>query len=150
MTEDRQMLVFKLQDEEVGLDISCVREVLKLQEIHSLPQAPDFVEGVINLRNHIIAVIDLRKRFRLKAASDTSESRILVCSIKKFIAGLIVDSVSGIVSISEKQIDPTPDVVSRHIANNCFSGLVRCGERVIVLLDLQKLLDKDEEKDLFK
>ncbi len=150
MAQDRQVLVFRLQDEELGLDLSCVREVLKFQEIHSLPQAPDFVEGVINLRGHIIAVIDLRKRFRLKAAGDTSQARILVCSLKKFIAGLIVDSVSGILAISDKQIDPTPEVISLHIPNNCIFGVVRSQERVIALLDLQKLLDKEEEKKLFK
>ena len=150
MAQDRQMLVFKLQDEEFGLDLSCVREVLKLQEIYPLPQAPDFVEGVINLRGHTIAVIDLRKRFRLKAYQDSLNARILVCSLKKFIAGLIVDNVSGIISFSDDQIDPAPEVVSLHITDNCISGLVRCQGRVIVLLDPKNLLDKGEEKELLK
>ena len=148
--EERQILVFNLMKEELGLDISCVREVLRPQEIHTLPQAPDFIEGVINLRGYIIAVIDLRKRFDIKAIEDRPKMRIIVCKIKKFIVGLIVNSVSEIIALSKEDIQPTPEVVSMQIEAGFISGIARLGERIIVVLNLEDILTKEEITKLSK
>lgn len=142
--EDRQILVFSLVEEELGLDISCVREVLRPQEIHSLPQAPDFIEGVINLRGHIIVVIDLRKRLNAREIEDRSKMRIIVCKIKKFIVGLIVNSVREIITLSKEDIEPTPGFVSMQIEADFISGIARLGERIIVILNLENILTKEE------
>lgn len=148
--EDTQILVFSLVEEELGLDISCVREVLRAQEIHPLPQAPDFIEGVINLRGHIIAVIDLRKRLNVKEIEDRSRMRIIVCKIKRFIVGLVVNSVSEIIALSEENIGPTPEVVSMQIEADFMSGIARLGERIIVILNLENILTKEEITRLSK
>lgn len=147
---ERQILVFSLVNEELGLDISCVREVLRPQEIHPLPQAPDFIEGVINLRGHIIAVIDLRKRLNVKEVEDRSKMRIIVCRLKRFIVGLVVNSVSEIIALSEENIGPTPEVVSMQIEADFMSGIARLGERIIVILDLENILTREEITKLSK
>ncbi len=147
---ERQILVFSLANDELGLDISCVREVLRPQEIHPLPQAPNFIEGVINLRGHIIAVIDLRKRLTVKEIEDRSKMRIIVCKIKRFIVGLVVNSVSEIIAVSEENIGPTPEVVSMQIEADFMSGIARLGERIIVILDLENILTREEITKLSK
>lgn len=139
-----QILVFNLLNEELGLDISCVREVLKLGEIHPLVQAPDFIEGVINVRDYIIAVIDLRKKFNLVPIEDKSKMRIIVCRVNTFIVGLIVDSVTEVLSLHQQDIQPTPGIISIQTKDSNLSGIVRVGERVIAILDLQKLLTSEE------
>ncbi len=148
--EQIRILVFHLMNEELGLDISCVREVLRPQEIHPLPQAPDFIEGVINLRGHIIAVIDLRKRFHVKDIEDRSKMRIIVCKIKRFVVGLVVNGVSEIIALSQEDIQPTPAVISTQIEAGFISGIARLGERIIVILDLEDFLPKEEMKELSK
>lgn len=145
-----EILAFSLLNEELGLDISCVREVLKPQEIHPLPKAPAFIEGVINLRGRIIAVIDLRKRFGIEAAEDRPKMRIIICKIGKFILGLIVDGVSEVVNLSEKDIQPTPEIVSMQIENSYVAGIARIGERVITILNLEEILTKEEITKLSK
>lgn len=143
-----QILVFSLADEELGLDISCVREVLKLGDIHPLVQAPDFVEGVIEIRNHIIAVMDLRKKFNLDPAKDKTKNRIIVCKLRGFVVGLIVDSVSEVLRIALNDIQPTPGIISLQAKNNCFSGIAHANERVIAILDLEKILTNEEIANL--
>jgi len=147
---ERQILVFSLANDELGLDISCVREVLRPQEIHPLPQAPDFIEGVINLRGHIIAVIDLRKRLNVKEIEDRSKMRIIVCKIERFIVGLVVNSVSEIITLPEENIGPTPEVVSMQIDEDFMSGIARLGERIIVILNLENILTREEITKLSK
>lgn len=148
--EGKQILVFTMMKEELGLDISCVREVLRPQEIHPLPQAPGFIEGLINLRGRIIAVIDLRKRLNIKETEDRPKMRIIICRIKTFIVGLVVNSVSEIIALSEEDIEPTPEVISTQIETDFISGIARFGERIIVILNLENILTKEEMTKLTK
>ena len=102
--EARQILVFSVASEELGLDISCVREVLRPQEIYPLPKTPPFIEGVINLRGHIVALIDLRKRLNARSVEDENKKRIIVCKLNKSIVGLTVNSLREIIALSEEDI----------------------------------------------
>lgn len=145
--DERQILVFNLMKEELGLEISCVREILTPQEIHPLPQTPDFIEGVITLRGHIIAVIDLRKRFNIKTTEERPK-RIIVCKAKRFIVGLLVDNVSEIVALSKEDIKPTPGVVLTQIQAGLLSGIAKIGERVIAVLNLENILTTGETTKL--
>lgn len=140
----KEVLTFKLLNEELGLDISCVREVLRPQEIHALPRAPDFIDGVINLRGHIIAVIDLRRKFNIKVVENSPKTRIIICKIRNFIIGLVVDSVNEVMVLSKQDIQATPEIVSIQIEGGYISGIARVGERVITLLDLEKVLTKEK------
>lgn len=141
---EKQVLVFSLANEELGLDIHYAREVLRLEVVHPLVQGPGFIEGVINLRNHIIAVMDLRKRFDLKPREDNSGARIIICKVDKFIVGLIVDGVSEVLSLSKADIQATPGVVSMQMKDNYLSGIAKAGERIIYLIDLARILTSEE------
>ena len=149
-TTQKQILVFKLVNEEFGLDILCVREVIKPREIHALPHSPAFIEGVMNLRNHIIAVIDLRRKFNIDPSKDRLMSRIIICKAGKFIVGLIVDSVSEVLSLSKGNIELTPEVISMQIEDSYVSGIVKVGGRIITLLNLEEILTKEELTGLSK
>jgi purine-binding chemotaxis protein CheW len=146
--EERQILVFGLAGEELGLDISCVREVLRPQEIYPLPKTPHFIEGVINLRGHIVALIDLRKRLNAKQIEDGPNKRIIVCRVNKFIVGLTVNSLREIIALSKEDIKPTPEVVSMQIEADVISGIAKVGERIIPILNLEHILTKKEVTEL--
>src|SRR5512139_1425939 len=102
--EERQILVFRIARGELGLDISCVREVLRPQEVYPLPKAPDFIEGVINLRGHIVALIDLGKRLHAKQKEGEPNRRIIICRVNKFIVGLMVNTLKEIIALSNEDI----------------------------------------------
>jgi purine-binding chemotaxis protein CheW len=146
--EDRQILVFSVASEELGLDISCVREVLRPQEIYPLPKTPPFIEGVINLRGHIVALIDLRKRLNARSVEDENKKRIIVCKLNKSIVGLTVNSLKEIIALSEEDIRPTPEVVSMQMEADVISGIATVGKRIIPILDLERILTKKEVTEL--
>lgn len=146
--EDRQILVFSVANEELGLDISCVREILRPQAIYPLPKTPPFIEGVINLRGHIVALIDLRKRLNARQIEDESKKRIIVCRVNKSIVGLTVSSLKEIIALPEENIRPTPEVVSMQMETDVVSGIATVGERMIAILDLEHILTKKEITEL--
>jgi purine-binding chemotaxis protein CheW len=146
--EDKQILVFRVASEELGLDISCVREVLRPQEIYPIPKAPPFIEGVINLRGHIVALIDLRKRLTAKEMGDETNKRIIVCRVNRFIVGLTVNSLKEIIALSKEDIKPLPEVVSMQMETDMLLGIARVGERIIPILNLEHILTKKEVTEL--
>src|SRR4030043_1206217 len=146
--EERQILVFSVANEEMGLDISFVREVLRPQAIFPIPKTPHFIEGVINLRGHIVALIDLRKRLHTKQINDDPNKRIIVCRVNKFIVGLTVNSLKEIIALSKEDIKPTPEVVSMQIEADVISGIAKVGERIIPILNLEHILTKKEVTEL--
>jgi purine-binding chemotaxis protein CheW len=146
--EERQILVFRVSGEELGLDISCVREVLRPQEIYPLPKTPDFIQGVINLRGHLVALIDLRKRLHAEQNEDESNKRIIICKINKFIVGLIVNSLREVIALSKEDIQPIPEVASMQMDAKVISGIAKIGEKIIPILDLQHIITKKEVTQL--
>jgi purine-binding chemotaxis protein CheW len=146
--EDKQILVFRVASEELGLDIACVREVLRPQEVYPIPKAPPFIEGVINLRGHIVALIDLRKRLTAKEMGDETNKRIIVCRVNRFIVGLTVNSLKEIIALSKEDIKPLPEVVSMQMETDMLLGIARVGERIIPILNLEHILTKKEVTEL--
>jgi len=146
--EERQILVFKVANEELGLDISCVHEVLRPPEIYPLFKTPDFIEGVINLRGHIIALIDLKKRLHAKQIKDEPNKRIIICRINKSIVGLTVNSLKEIIALPTEDIKPIPEVVSMQMEADIISGIAKVGERIIPILDLEHIVTKKELTEL--
>jgi purine-binding chemotaxis protein CheW len=146
--EDKQILVFRVASEELGLDIACVREVLRPQEVYPIPKAPPFIEGVINLRGHIVALIDLRKRLTAKETGDETNKRIIVCRVNRFIVGLTVNSLKEIIALSKEDIKPLPEVVSMQMETDMLLGIARVGERIIPILNLEHILTKKEVTEL--
>jgi purine-binding chemotaxis protein CheW len=146
--EDTKILVFRVADEELGLDISCVREVLRPQEITPLPKTPSFIEGVINLRGHIVALIDLRKRLTTKEMGEETNKRIIICRVNRLIVGLTVNSLREIVGLSKEDIKPLPEVVSMQMDAEMISGIAKVDERIIPILNLEHILTKKEVGEL--
>ena len=145
---NRQILVFNVANEEMGLDISCVREVLRPQTICPLPRTPPFIEGVINLRGHLVPLIDLGKRLNARQIEDENAKRIIVCKVNKSVVGLTVNSLKEIIALSEEAIRPTPGVVSMQMETQLLSGIATVGERMIPILDLDHILTKKEVTEL--
>ncbi len=144
--EDRQIVAFNLGEEEYGVDIMQVQEIVRLPEITRIPQMPDFVEGVINLRGKIIPIIDLRKRFNISEKERTEKTRIVVADAGVQTIGLIVDGVSEVLRINENSIDTIPPSIAS-IDTEYLNGVAKFSEtRLIILLDLKKLLTELEKE----
>ena len=144
----KQILLFKLNDNDFGLDVSCVREILLPQEIHTIPKAPEFIEGMINVRGHMIAVVDLRKKLCLKGVQSHPHMRIMVCHVRRFIVGILVDGVCDVIPISEGGIMPVTGILNVHMDRSAVWGIIRDEQKVIMLLDLERILT-DEESQKF-
>jgi purine-binding chemotaxis protein CheW len=125
-----------------------VREVLRLQKIYPFPKAPDFIEGVINLRGHLVALIDLGKRLHSKHKEEEPNQRIIICRVNKFIVGLMVNTLREIIALPKDDIKPIPEVVSMQMEAEVISGMARVGEKIIPILDLEYILTKKEAIEL--
>ncbi|MFB3885945.1 MAG: chemotaxis protein CheW [Thermodesulfobacteriota bacterium] len=145
---ERQILVFTLDRKEFGVDLSCVREVLRLEEIHSLPKTPSFIAGVIHLRGRLIPLIDLGKKLHGERVGAEPCKRIIVCRISRFIVGLTVESLKEIIALSRGEINPIPEVVSLHADTEVLSGIGKIADRVIPILNLERVLNGREVTEL--
>ncbi len=137
--EERQLVVFRLANDVYGLEIQGVREIIRMQEITRVPNAPEFIEGVINLRGRICPVMDLRKRFDVTVADVTTESRIVVVEISGEDVGMIVDAVTEVLRISGDRVQP-PSAVVTTADTRVVEGIVNLDDRLIILVDLDTLL----------
>jgi len=149
LVDERQLVSFKVKDEEFGIDIMRVQEIIRMTEITQVPKAPYFVKGVLNLRGGVLPVIDLRIRFDLEATKHTESNRILVVNVKDKTMGIIVDSVSEVLRLPKDTIEPPPPIVSG-IRAQFLEGVGKLddGKRLIILLNLDKIfkVTKDEEE----
>jgi len=144
-----QLVNFRLRDEEFGVDIGSVREITRVSDITHIPEAPAFIQGVTNLRGQIIAVIDLAKRFGLALQEKLPDSaRIMVSEVNAQAVGLLVDEVPGVLKIAEENVDPTPEVIQTEIRKDYIKGVGKLENRLIILLDLEKVLAPRELEEL--
>ncbi|MFA6989730.1 MAG: chemotaxis protein CheW [Candidatus Gastranaerophilaceae bacterium] len=143
--DELQMVVFKLEDEEYSVPISLVQEIIMPQKTTHLPKSPVFIEGVINLRGHIIPIIDGRKRFNLKISEQSNDTRIIVIELENHAIGLIVDSVSEVVNLKSENIEPTPIDTEE---NSFIQGIGKYKNRLLILLDLTNFLNIHEAESL--
>ncbi len=142
-TQKDKYLSFRLGDEEYGIEIRHIIEIIVMQEITKVPDMPEFIIGVINLRGNVISVMDIRKRFNLNARDYDERTCIIVVQINNISIGLIVDTVNEVVDIPESQIDPPPRTHSG-IGSSYIQGMGKIGERVKILLDIEKILYEEE------
>lgn len=139
---EHQLVSFKVGNEEYAVDILSVHEINRISEIATIPKSPDFIKGVINLRGKIIPVISLRKKFGLTEKENDAHSRIIVTNIHGVTIGLVVDSVSEVLRISSDVIEPPPPMVSG-ISAEFINGIAKLQDRLIMLLDINKLLGEE-------
>ena len=140
-----QLVVFRIGNEFYGVDISAVEGIIKMQDITKLPHAPEFIEGVTNLRGAVVPILDLRKRFGLESESHTRETRIVTVNMNGIHVGLIVDAVTQVVHVADDVIEPPPQM-SVTIGSAFIKGIAKLEGLLIILLDLGKVLSL-EEKD---
>ena len=142
-----QLVTFSIGSEEFGVDILKVMEIIRTMEITKVPKSPDFVEGVINLRGTVIPIIDLRRRFGLEPKKGDTDTRIIVIEINSMTVGFVVDSVSEVLRIPASTVEPAPAVVSG-LDSDYISGVGKLQDRLLILLDLDKLLSSEEMTNL--
>lgn len=140
---EQQLVVFSLSGGGYGVDIGTVREIIRMQEITQIPKTPPYVEGVINLRGRVIPVLDLRKRFGLEVTEYTQETRIVVIDIGGTDIGAIVDEVTEVLRVPLGSIELPSDVVLGDDSEYVV-GVVKLGERLVILLELARALSEDE------
>jgi purine-binding chemotaxis protein CheW len=142
---EEQAVVFQLRDQMYGIDIDSVLEIIRMEAIVRVPGTPEFVQGIINLRGRIVPVMDLSGWFGLEAADTTASSRIIIVEAGDSTVGMIVDSVSEVLRFPLSCIEPPPPMIGSD--NQKFiRGVALYDQRMIVLLDLGKIL-RDDEKD---
>lgn len=137
--EQDQLVVFEVGEESFGIDISLVQEIIRLQPITEVPRAPMYVKGVINLRGKVIPVVDLRERFSLGEGEETKATRIVVVNVLGNTVGMIVDAVSEVLRLATDAIEP-PSTIIESVGSQYLNGIGKLEERLIILLDLDKLL----------
>lgn len=137
-------LSFALANEEYGLEILQVKEIIGVMEITCVPQMPDYVKGVINLRGKVIPVIDIRLKFGMEAIDYTEETCIIVLNVGDIEMGIVVDRVCEVLDIDESNIEPAPDF-GADLATDFILGMGKLNDRVAILLDIEKILKSDAE-----
>ena len=134
-----QLVVMRLASEDYGIDITHVREIIRMQNITEVPQAPAFVEGIINLRGSVIPVVDLRKRFGVEASEQSEETRIVVVDVRQHTVGLVVDGVTEVITAPEKSIEPVGNLAAASMTSE-LRGIVNLPEKLIILINMESLL----------
>ncbi|WP_406657932.1 chemotaxis protein CheW [Methanolobus sp. ZRKC2] len=143
-----QLVIFQLGGEEFGVEIVKVQEIIRMPEITHIPQSPDFVEGVINLRGKIIVVVNLDKRFNLNSKEVDEDSRIIVVEIGNNVVGMIVDAVNEVLRIPSSSVEPAPDLILSQISRDYLKGVGKVDDRLLIMLDLAKVLTVEEMKEI--
>ncbi|MBQ3059765.1 MAG: purine-binding chemotaxis protein CheW [Desulfovibrio sp.] len=138
-----QLVTFSIGEEEFGVNILKVQEIIRTMEITKVPRAPEFVEGVINLRGKVIPIIDLRRRFGLAPKVHDKNTRIIVIEINNIIVGFVVDAVSEVLRIPASTVEPPPPVVAG-VDSDYISGVGKLQDRLLIMLDLDKLLSSED------
>ncbi|HKT48852.1 MAG TPA: chemotaxis protein CheW [Candidatus Angelobacter sp.] len=147
MARELHVVGFRIGAETFAVPIGLVHEIVRVPEITAVPDSPDYVEGVINLRGKIVSVIDLRKRFGEKEIVRHKKNRILVTEVESKLVGLIVDAASEVLKLPETEVEPPPPVFDEKDVNY-VTGLGKLKGRLIILIDLTKVLQKGELRRL--
>ncbi len=144
---ETQVVVFNLAEENYGVDINAVEGIIKMQAITKVPKAPAFVEGITNLRGEVLPVIDLRKRFGLPTTEPDKETRIIHVEMDDLRVGMLVDAVTEVLRVAEDDIEaPSPMVAT--VDSAFITGIAKVEERLIILVDLGKVLSTEEQANL--
>jgi len=144
---DQQLVIFKLGNECFGIDIASVDGIIKMQNITSIPRAPHYVEGVLNLRGTIVPIIDLHTRFDFPPKTITPNTRIINVMLSKTRVGMIVDEVSEVLTISEENIEAAPPMVTT-INSSFITGIAKINEQLVIMLDVEQVLTQEETKQI--
>jgi purine-binding chemotaxis protein CheW len=143
-----QLVSFNLDQEEYGVYVLKVREIIRMSNVTRVPNTPYYVEGVINLRGKVIPIISLRKKFSLPEVENDKQTRIIVMDVDGELMGFIVDAVSEVIRISSGEIQAPPAVVNGGMEQEYLSGVINRSDRLLVLLELERVFSKEERDSL--
>jgi purine-binding chemotaxis protein CheW len=146
--ETLQLVTFKLTGQKYAVDILKVQEINNMKEITTIPNAPHYLEGAINLRGKVIPVLNLRKKFGFEDKATDETCKIVIMDVRGVIMGLIVDSVSDVLRIPQDLVEPPPPV-SSNISTEFIAGIAKLQEGLVILLDMDRLLDEGEHRAVF-
>ena len=142
-----QLVSFTIGQEEFGLDIQRIQEINRMVEITRVPNSPEFVSGLINLRGKVIPIIDLRKRFGFSVTESDRNTRIIVVELSTMVVGFIVDAVSEVLRIPKNITEPPPPMVAG-IGSEYITAVAKLENRLLILLDLERILKEEEKRQL--
>jgi purine-binding chemotaxis protein CheW len=142
-----QWVTFRLQEETYGINVMQVQEVLRYTEIASVPGAPEYVMGIINLRGNVVTVIDTRARFGLAPGDATDHSRIVIIEAERQVIGILVDSVAEVVYLKQSEVDTAPNVGTEESAR-FIQGVSNREGQLLILVDLNKMLNDEEWEEV--
>lgn len=141
--EVKQLISFTVGEEEYGLELLRVKEVIRVRQVTWLPRAPSCVKGIINLRGDVIPIVDLRERFGLDAAEQTAMSRVIVVEVGGQAVGMTVDSASQVVRVPADQFDPPPTVMGQG-SRDFITAVGKMGEKLVIMIDVDMILSTEE------
>ncbi|KAB2920440.1 MAG: purine-binding chemotaxis protein CheW [Bacteroidetes bacterium] len=144
-----QLVSFNIGDEEFGVDILKVQEINRMVEVTRVPNAPEYVDGVINLRGKVIPIIDLRRRFGMPRKEKDKNSRIIVVELTGKVLGFVVDAVSEVLRIPGSVTEPPPSIIAG-IKAEYITAIGKLENRLLILLDLERVLTMEEHDELRK
>ena len=138
-TGTREYLTFRLDQEEYGIDILKVQEIRGYEPPTRIAHVPEFIKGVVNLRGTIVPIVDMRLKFNCSKADYNSFTVVIILNLRNRVVGIVVDSVSDVMELSPDNMRSAPDIESA-IDSSCILGLGSVGERMLILLDIEKLM----------
>lgn len=140
----QQLVKFSIADETFGIGITQIHQIIKPQEVFKVPNTPNFIEGLINLRGRVLTVFNLRKRFSMPEKENDDNTKILIVKLNDLLLGFTVDCVTEIVKIADEDIEETPPSI-KSFDKRFLSGVGKIGDKLVLLLNLEKVLTPDEE-----
>lgn len=143
-----QLVSFHLDNEEYGVEVLKVREIIRMVNITHMPNTPSYIDGIINLRGKVIPIISMRRRFGLMDMENNNQTRVIIMDVGGEMLGFTVDAVSEVIRVSASEIQPSPSVATNGIGQEYIAGVINHAERLLVLLNLD-LMFSNEEKELF-
>jgi|ERR1043165_6232386 purine-binding chemotaxis protein CheW len=149
MADDLHLVTFRVGTEMFGVPISAVQEIVRVPAIARIPQSPDFVEGVINLRGRIITVVDMRKRLSKRSVETMTaeerdrKNRILVVETDGKLVGVVVDEVTEVLKLAEERVEPAPPMVAG-LDNQYIKGVGKLEDCLLILMDIEKILNTEQ------
>lgn len=144
---EKQYVIFKLGNEEYGVDIMNVKEISEYKPSVKVPNTPKFVDGIINLRGDITPIINLKKRFHLEETEINSDTRIIVIHVKNRQVGFVVDEASQVLRLSEENIEQAPELIAG-VDKKYITGVGKLKDRIVLLLNLEEVLSDDEKEKI--
>jgi purine-binding chemotaxis protein CheW len=141
-----QLVSFHLDNEEYGVEVLKVREIIRMVTITHMPNTPHYVEGIINLRGKVIPIISMRKQFGLMEVENNNQTRVIIMDVGGELLGFTVDAVSEVIRVAASEIQPSPSVAAGGIGQEYIAGVINHGDKLLVLLNLDMMFSNEEQE----